>query len=81
MLTDLDGGGVKGLTSLLLQQIFVALENEVGHAVHPHQYFDLIGGTSTGGCASLYHSVLFIVRLPSFTQTHSDNARPITYAD
>lgn len=42
---------MKGLTSLLLlQQIFIALENEVGHTVHPYQYFDLIGGTSTGGC-------------------------------
>jgi len=46
----LDGGGVKGLTSLLLlQQIFLAIENEVGHAVQPYEYFDLIGGTSTGG--------------------------------
>jgi patatin-like phospholipase/acyl hydrolase len=45
-----DGGGVKGLTSLLiLEQIFVSLEKEVGHVVHPYQYFDLIGGTSTGG--------------------------------
>lgn len=46
----IDGGGVKGLTSLLLlQQVFVALETEVGHAVQPYEYFDLIGGTSTGG--------------------------------
>jgi patatin-like phospholipase/acyl hydrolase len=44
-----DGGGVKGLTSLLLlREIFRALENE-GHSVQPHEYFDLIGGTSTGG--------------------------------
>lgn len=46
----LDGGGVKGLTSLLLlKEIFRALENQ-GYSVQPHEYFDLIGGTSTGGC-------------------------------
>jgi patatin-like phospholipase/acyl hydrolase len=45
-----DGGGVKGLTSLrILQQTFIALEKEVGQPVQPHEYFDLIGGTSTGG--------------------------------
>ena len=49
-LLSLDGGGVKGLTSLLiLQDIFRALEKEVGHEVQPYECFDLVGGTSTGG--------------------------------
>ena len=48
-LTREDGGGVKGLTSLLLlREIFRALENQ-GNLVQPYEYFDLIGGTSTGG--------------------------------
>ena len=42
---------MKGLTSLLLlKEIFRALENQ-GHSVQPYEYFDLIGGTSTGGYA------------------------------
>jgi patatin-like phospholipase/acyl hydrolase len=56
---------VKGLTSLLLlQQIFIALENEVGHAVVPYQYFDLIGGTSTGGCVSSHTVYLLLTAHP-----------------
>jgi patatin-like phospholipase/acyl hydrolase len=40
---------VKELTFLLLlREIFRALENQ-GHTVQPYEYFDLIGGTSTGG--------------------------------
>jgi patatin-like phospholipase/acyl hydrolase len=47
---------VKGLTSLLLlQQIFIALEKEVGRATQPYEYFDLIGGTSTGGWVGIFH--------------------------
>ncbi|KAL5344189.1 hypothetical protein ACLOAV_010851 [Pseudogymnoascus australis] len=53
-LLSLDGGGVKGLTSLLiLQEIFRALEKEVGHEVQPYECFDLIGGTSTGGLIAI----------------------------
>jgi patatin-like phospholipase/acyl hydrolase len=47
-----DGGGVKGLTSLLvLERIFESIKNQGGlpEVPKPCEYFDLIGGTSTGG--------------------------------
>ncbi len=49
---SLDGGGVKGYTSLLiLQRIFRQIKNEQGLAKMPlpRDVFDLIIGTSTGG--------------------------------
>ncbi|KAJ4508676.1 hypothetical protein HRR83_005768 [Exophiala dermatitidis] len=52
-LLSLDGGGVRGLSSLL---ILKKIMREVGAAMNPPreqlkpcEYFDLIGGTSTGG--------------------------------
>jgi patatin-like phospholipase/acyl hydrolase len=46
----IDGGGVKGLASLLiLQRIFRVLQEKTGTSPKPCEYFDLIGGTSTGG--------------------------------
>lgn len=47
-----DGGGVKGLASLLvLQRIFRTLQRleDLPDLPRPCDYFDLIGGTSTGG--------------------------------
>ncbi|TVY84254.1 Calcium-independent phospholipase A2-gamma [Lachnellula suecica] len=49
---SLDGGGVKGLASLLiLQRIFRTLQmiEKLPEMPKPCDYFDLIGGTSTGG--------------------------------
>lgn len=44
-LLSLDGGGVRGLASLyLLKQILSYVGNP-----KPCDYFDMIGGTSTGG--------------------------------
>lgn len=53
-LLSLDGGGVRGLSSLyLLKAIMARLNNLRGKAglpvVKPCEVFDLIGGTSTGG--------------------------------
>jgi patatin-like phospholipase/acyl hydrolase len=51
-LLSLDGGGVKGLASLLiLKRIFRTLQKVDGldEIPRPCEYFDLIGGTSTGG--------------------------------
>lgn len=53
-LLSLDGGGVRGLSSLyILREIMVALNHartEAGLSeVKPCEVFDLIGGTSTGG--------------------------------
>ena len=53
-LLSLDGGGVRGLSTLyILQSLMRRLNNErqkVGaSALKPCELFDLIGGTSTGG--------------------------------
>jgi len=51
---SLDGGGVRGLSTLLILQALMARVNEERMkdgqpAVKPCELFDLIGGTSTGG--------------------------------
>jgi patatin-like phospholipase/acyl hydrolase len=49
---SLDGGGVRGLSSLLiLREIMEEIQRRNGSldVPLPCEYFDLIGGTSTGG--------------------------------
>lgn len=47
-LLSLDGGGVRGLSSLyVLQRLMLAKDPE--NPPKPCDYFDMIGGTSTGG--------------------------------
>ncbi|KAG8950942.1 hypothetical protein FRC04_007006 [Tulasnella sp. 424] len=49
-LLSLDGGGVRGIISLIiLDQIM----NEVAPGAKPCEWFDLIGGTSTGGLIAI----------------------------
>ncbi|KAF1346280.1 hypothetical protein BDV97DRAFT_360142 [Delphinella strobiligena] len=49
-LLSLDGGGVKGLSSLyILQKLMEEIDHE--NPPKPCDYFDMIGGTSTGGYA------------------------------
>jgi patatin-like phospholipase/acyl hydrolase len=53
-LLSLDGGGVRGLSTLyILKSIMDRLNHELKEAnipaVKPCEVFDLIGGTSTGG--------------------------------
>ena len=53
-LLSLDGGGVRGLSTLyILKNIMDRLNHARGqnklHPVKPCEVFDLIGGTSTGG--------------------------------
>jgi len=47
-LTYPDGGGVRGLSSLLILQRVMEMINPI-QPPKPCEYFDLIGGTSTGG--------------------------------
>jgi len=53
---SLDGGGVRGLSSLLILR---EIMEEIGRRAQardpplPCQYFDLIGGTSTGGLIAI----------------------------
>ena len=47
-LLALDGGGVRGLSVLMiLEQLMEAVNPEA--PLKPCDYFDMIGGTSTGG--------------------------------
>ena len=53
-LLSLDGGGVRGLASLLiLKRIMYVLDSKVDADIErpllPYKYFDMIAGTSTGG--------------------------------
>ena len=66
----LDGGGVKGISSLM---ILDAIMKEVAKIEGqpkdrptplPHEYFDLAGGTSTGGLAAL---MMFRLKLSTAT--------------
>jgi hypothetical protein len=65
---SLDGGGVRGLSSLLiLREIMNDIEQEVEatDVVKPAEYFDLIGGTSTGGLIAIMLGTLGMVLLTS----------------
>jgi patatin-like phospholipase/acyl hydrolase len=49
-LLSLDGGGVRGLSTLMILETLMARVNSKREeAVKPCEVFDLIGGTSTGG--------------------------------
>jgi len=64
-LLSLDGGGVRGLSSLLILR---EIMEEVGRRKRikppplPCEYFDLIGGTSTGGLIALMLGRLRMVK-------------------
>jgi patatin-like phospholipase/acyl hydrolase len=52
-LLALDGGGIRGLSSLLiLKQLMRQIDPDAEEPPKPCDYFDMIGGTSTGGLAS-----------------------------
>lgn len=49
-LLSLDGGGVRGLSSLyILQELMKQVADDPNHPPKPCYWFDMIGGTSTGG--------------------------------
>jgi len=59
-----DGGGVRGLSSLLiLRDIMedVGQTRETFETPRPSEYFDLIGGTSTGGLIAIMLGLLGMV--------------------
>ena len=51
-LLALDGGGVRGLSSLIILAQLMATINPDA-SPKPCDYFDMIGGTSTGGLATV----------------------------
>ena len=53
---SLDGGGMRGLSSLLILRTImerIKLANRLSQTPKPCEYFDLIGGTSTGGLIAI----------------------------
>lgn len=63
---SLDGGGVRGLSSLLILQNLMKEVRRVKNLDHdplPCQYFDLMGGTSTGGLIAIMLGRLRMVYL------------------
>jgi len=53
---SLDGGGIRGLSSLLILRTImerIKLANQLSQTPKPCEYFDLIGGTSTGGLIAI----------------------------
>ena len=50
-LKDIDGGGIRGLSSLYILKSIIQNKKapNVKGPLYPCDYFDLIGGTSTGG--------------------------------
>lgn len=53
-LLSLDGGGVRGLSSLMILQRFMEeLDPDAKTPPKPCEYFDMIGGTSTGGLIAI----------------------------
>jgi patatin-like phospholipase/acyl hydrolase len=61
---SLDGGGVRGLSSLLiLRDIMTEIEHKTSatETPKPCEYFDLIGGTSTGGLIAIMLGLLGMV--------------------
>jgi patatin-like phospholipase/acyl hydrolase len=64
VILSLDGGGVRGLSSLLiLRDIMEEIERRPGMSspAKPCDYFDLIGGTSTGGLIAIMLGLLGMV--------------------
>jgi patatin-like phospholipase/acyl hydrolase len=48
-----DGGGIRGLSMLIILEHLmnkIKVEENLPAIPHPCNYFDLIGGTGTGGC-------------------------------
>ena len=76
---SLDGGGVRGLSSLLiLREIMeeIRRQTKAAKAPRPCEYFDLIGGTSTGGLIAIMLGRLGMVI--SLAMQSANLASPLT---
>jgi patatin-like phospholipase/acyl hydrolase len=57
----IDGGGARGLSELIiLKELMerIALKNKLTETPRPCEYFDMVGGTATGGCVVLYRTIV-----------------------
>lgn len=53
---SIDGGGIRGISSLMiLEKVMEQIRQtqKLDHEIKPNEYFDLIGGTSTGGYVTI----------------------------
>jgi len=61
---SLDGRGIRGMSSLfILKELMEQIKMKIGvtETPRPCEYFDLIGGTSTGGLIAIApHGALFV---------------------
>lgn len=73
-LLSLDGGGVRGLSSLIvLKEIMESIDRE--NPPKPCDYFDLIGGSGSGGFVCHSGCDLTIYEYSPISQVNSDHAR------
>lgn len=82
-LLSIDGGGVRGLSALVLLEQLMEHVNDKRESQglgkqEPWELFDLIGGTSTGGYAVSFR--LAGVKVADSRQAHSDFTRSPTDA-
>jgi len=66
-LEEIDGGGVRGLSTLYILKGLMTRLNMERQAINlkalkPCEVFDLVGGTSTGGYVNHYSWVIWLVR-------------------
>ena len=76
-----DGGGIRGLSSLLmLREILYRIrqERQLPDLPRPCDFFDLAGGTSTGGCVAVTPISIFLRLIDLDWQAYRDNALPAT---
>jgi patatin-like phospholipase/acyl hydrolase len=79
---SLDGGGVRGLSSLLiLREIMEEIQRRSSAECTPLpcEYFDLIGGTSTGGLIAIMLGRLRMVLSPFMLLTDAVVGRSLYY--
>jgi len=72
---SLDGGGVRGLSSLVvLREIMEEIQRQakLKETPRPCDYFDLIGGTSTGGLIAI---MLGRLKMVQFQVPHRSNCK------
>jgi len=68
----LDGGGVRELSSLIILRDLmenIGQAKDLPETLKPSEYFDLIGGTSTGGLIAIMLGLLGMVFSPAPSQT------------
>jgi hypothetical protein len=86
---SLDGGGIRGVSSLyILKEVMAQIERERAEPnlqvpllpLRPHQVFDLICGTNTGGLIALMLGRLEMVFIRILTRVNADIAQSVEEA-